>query len=161
MEKFQELILIAKRKLKIADHMLNVSYKLVSDPKIMLSAATSLYTAVESAMSAALEYERIFKKIPMYSDNFDSKYTIFSTKLNKLHEITKDDLKLVTELREISQAHKKSPVEFTRKDKFVIASDDYDLKTLEVEDIKKYISRAKFFINKMESIVNRNNGIFK
>jgi hypothetical protein len=161
MEKFQELILIANRKIKIADHILNVSYKLVDDPKILLSATLSIYSAIEAAMFSALEYERLFKRVPVFSDNFDSKYTVFRNKLAPKHNISNDDLKLLKDLREINEAHKKSPVEFTRKDKFVIASEDYDLKTLELKDIKIYLTRAKVFIGQMDKFVNRQNGIFR
>lgn len=161
MEKFQELILIANRKIQIADHILHVSYKLVDDPKILLSAITSIYSAVEAAMYSALEYERLFKRVPVFSDNFDSKYTIFRNKLAPKHGFSNEDLKLIRDLREINEAHKKSPVEFTRKDKFVIASEDYELKTLEEKDIKKYLSRAKIFIEQIDKFVKRQNGIFR
>ena len=161
MEKFQELILESKRKITIADHMLNVSYKLVQDPKILLSITLNLYTAVEKAMTSVLEYERLFKRVPSFTESFDSKFTIFRGKFQQKHSISKENIKLVIELREIHTAHKKSPVEFAKKDKFVIASDDYDLKTLEFDDVKKYMSRAKVFIQEMDKFVSKNDGIFR
>lgn len=161
MEKFQELIQQSKKKIMIADHMLNSSYKLVGDPKILLSVSTSIYVAVEAAMSAALEYERLFKRVPIFSDNFDAKYTTFRNKLAPKHDISKEDLKLIKELNQIFEAHKNSPVEFTRKDKFVIASDNYELKTLEFDDIKKYLRRAKVFIQEMDKFTSRNDRIFR
>ncbi|MFT4261141.1 MAG: hypothetical protein ACMXX9_01785 [Candidatus Woesearchaeota archaeon] len=161
MEKFQELIQQAKKKIIIADHMLNSSYKLVGDPKILLSVSTSLYVAVEAAMSSALEYERLFKRVPIFSDNFNSKYATFRNKLAPKHDIKKEDLLLIKELNEIYEAHKKSPVEFTRKDKFVIASDTYELKTLEFSDIKTYLRRAKVFIEEMDKFTSRNDRIFR
>ncbi len=161
MEKFKELILESKRKISIADHMLNVSYKLVQDPKILLSVTLSIYTAVEKAMTSVLEYERLFKRVPAFTEGFDSKFTIFRGKFQEKHNIQKEDVKLIIELRELYMAHKQSPVEFAKKDKFVIASDDYDLKTLELDDVKKYMSRAKVFIQEMDKFVSKNNGIFR
>ena len=56
--------------------------------------------------------------------------------------------------------HKKSPVEFTRKDTFVIANGGYKLKTVTIDKIKEYIQHTKEFIKLMEEIVSKNEQIF-
>ena len=51
---------------------------------------------------------------------------------------------------------KKSPLEFVRKDRFVICSENYRLRTLSIADIRSYLSKAKLFIEGMDNIINKN-----
>ena len=59
---------------------------------------------------------------------------------------------MMNEIKDIIIQHKKSPVEFSRKDMFVIASNSYKLKTVSVDQIKKYIAQSKQFLEEMENV---------
>ena len=78
MEQFQEAIEKANQKLKIADHMIFMTYPLVRDNRLLLSIIQNIFLALTNSMSSILYYERLFKKIPSFNDNFDSKFTIFT-----------------------------------------------------------------------------------
>ena len=161
MSEYAILIRKAQTKLKAADHMLNMSYKLVPDSKILLSVALNLQEALENAMSAALEVERVFKRVPPYSDNFESKYSVFKNKLVKKNPKFKEGHDLLRELTDIKNAHKQSPVEFSREGKFVICNERYDLKTVDVSALKKYISKAKVYIEQSIILINASVGILR
>jgi len=160
MEQFQEAIQKANQKLKIADHMIFMTYPLVKDSKLLLSIIQNIFLALTSAMSAILYYERIFKKIPSFNDNFDSKFTIFRSKCVDRLNIDKKYVKLISEIKDVIIEHKKSPVEFERNNKFVICSSTYRMRTISIEEIKKYITETKLFIQEANNIVSRNERIF-
>lgn len=161
MEKFQVLRDDARKAIRIADHMLTTTYPLLRDPKLLVSAAKNIYLAVELALSSLLEYERLFKRIPAFQDNFESKYRVYTDKIVRRYNIRPENPKLLLELREIVQAHKNSPVEFSRKEKFVICSPNYDLKTLSEKDLKKYLNEAKVFIEETIKFTRENERIFR
>ncbi len=161
MEEFQILREDAQKKIKVADHMLTMSYKLVEDPKILLSVVSNTYYAVEAAMSSVLSYERIFKRVPVYSNEFDSKFNLFRSKVAPKKMVKKEHLKLIQTLRELYVAHKKSPMEFRRHEKFVIANDSYELRTLDYESVKAHVNSAKVFIKEMYKLTIQDDRIFR
>jgi hypothetical protein len=52
--------------------------------------------------------------------------------------------------------HRTSPVEFRRKDKYVICGDNYKMKVIGIEDIKEYIRTIKEFMNLTDNILLKN-----
>jgi len=161
MEKFQESREKALRNLKIADHMVSTTYPLLKDNKLLLNAAENVFLSLSHGMNAILYYDRLFKRIPPYSDTFEIKFNILKTKCAKRYELDAGHIRLLLDLREILVLHRKSPMEFSRKDKFIICSDDYQMKTITHADLKAYVAKAKVFIRTMVRIVQQNEGIFR
>ena len=146
----------AKRHVKIADHMLTQTYPLVQDPKLLVTVLDNISSALNESISAILYYERYFKRIPPFSDSFESKVNIFRARCMRRYSLNQDYIMLVQTIRELITEHKKSPMEFTRKDKFVICSDNYRMKTVSVDKIKEYIRTTKDFVTEMEKMVSKN-----
>lgn len=162
MEKFQAHRDEAIKKLKLADHMLSITYQLVQDPKLLLAVIDNIYKALDNGISSVLEYDRLFKRIPPFPENsFEGKLSMFRNKCMPRYNIRKEYIDLIKEVQDVISNHKNSPVEFARKDKFVICSDNYKMKTVSIPEIKKYIAQAKLFIVDMSSIVGKNEGIFR
>ena len=161
MEQFQAARDEAIKKLRVADHMLTITYQLVQDPKLLLAVLENIFLAMENAMSSVLYYERLFKRIPPFPENFESKLDMFKTRIQPKYRINDDYIKMIQELREVIVEHKRSPVEFARKDRFVICSDNYKMKTISIPEIKKYVASAKLFIQNTTFIVSKNEGIFR
>ena len=161
MEKFQVLRENAKKTVRMADHILTVTYPLLKDPKILVSAAKNIFSAAEQAMTSVLEHERLFKRIPSYQDNFESKFRVFKEKIVPRHNISPGNVKTIRELKDILSAHKESPVEFTRKEKYVICSDDYDMKTLSEKQLKNHLKNTKIFIEQASLLTTKNERIFR
>ena len=80
MEKFQELRDAANKKLQLADHILTMTYPIVKDPKLLLSVVENLFLAFSYGIGSVLHYERLFKRIPPFPDNFASKFELFRDK---------------------------------------------------------------------------------
>ena len=161
MEQFQESRDKAKKNIQIADHMLGVTYPLVKDTKLLVAIMENIFLAYTNAMAAILYHERLFKRIPPFQDNFDSKFNMFRERCVEKFAFDKSEVADMKDIKELLVQHKKSPMEFIRKDRFVICSDNYRMKTLSLADIQSYISKAKLFIEKANSIVSENEGLFR
>ncbi|MBU1199463.1 MAG: hypothetical protein KKF46_05520 [Nanoarchaeota archaeon] len=160
MEQFQVLRDKAIQKIKVADHMLFMTYPLVQDPKLLLAIIENISASLDYSISALLQHERLFKRIPPYHDTFPSRFDIFQNKMLTRYGLNSNSVKLVKDVRMILSEHKRSPVEFARKDKFVICSPTYSLKTVDTNLVKKYIFETKVFVNNINKIVSKNEGIF-
>jgi hypothetical protein len=160
MEKFQELREHAKKKVFIADHIISQSYPFLKDTKLLLTALENVFLALSNAMGSVLYYERQFKQIPSFHDDFDSKFIAFQSRVVNRYKINKEYVSLIKNIRDILVQHKSSPVVFSRRDKYVICSDNYGIKTISQEDIKKYVSQTREFINLTTMITSKNEKIF-
>ena len=158
MEKFQEMREIARKKLQVADHMLTMTYPFVQDPKLLIAVMENLFLALANSMTSLLYYDRLFKRIPPFQDTFPSKFNMFKTKY--ANKFDKEYMDLIQEIKEIILEHRKSPVEFSKKDKFVICSDNYKMKTVTLNQLKDYIKKTKLFINKTNQLMSKNESIF-
>ncbi|HJX05930.1 MAG TPA: hypothetical protein VJ461_04410 [Candidatus Nanoarchaeia archaeon] len=160
MEEFQILRDKALQKIKVADHMLFMTYPLVKDPRLLLSIIENVYASLDYGMSSLLHHERLFKRIPPFHDSFSSKLEIFKSRMIPTYGLNPRYPQLITDVKTILSEHKKSPVEFARKDKFVICSPTYSIKTVDINLVKKYIFETKVFVDNINKIVSKNEGIF-
>lgn len=160
MERFQEAMAKAKRNLQIADHMLTQTYPLVQDKKLLLAVMENIFLALTNAMASVLYYERLFKRIPPFLDNFESKFNMFKIKTAVRHNFNPEYLNLMQDVKGIVLEHRKSTVEFARNDKFIICSDNYRLRTITVQQMKGYISKTKLFIEDVDRIVSKEEHLF-
>lgn len=160
MEKFKELRERAKQNIKVADHMITMSYSMFKDPKILVSAINSLMQAVDNSITSMLEYEKLFKNIPVYHESIDVKFDLFKKKIIPKYKLTKNHEKLIKTLLELSNAHKDSSMEFPRKDKFVMCSDTYEMRTIKVSDLKLLIRDAKQLVDDAYKVTQKNDRIF-
>lgn len=160
MEKYEELRGIARKKIQIADHMLTMTYPMVKDPKLLLAVMENIFLALTNSIGSLLHYERIYKRVPPFQDTFVSKFNVFKQKCARRFSIDEELILMVQEIKDIILQHKKSPVEFTRNDSFVICSDDYKMKTISLEKMKNYILKSKSFIQNINNIINKNQQAF-
>lgn len=159
MERFQIARELALKYLKAADHMLTQTYPLVKDPKLLIAVLSNIFASAENIMDTLLYHDRLFKKIPPFHENFESKFYIFKMKCapqNKLNEY----VMLIQETKELIERHKESNVEFSRKDAFIICDDNYRVKAITASDLRSYISKAKRFFSDVDKIVKKHERIF-
>ena len=161
MEKFQELRAYSKKKLDVADHMLSVTYPLLKDVKLLVAVMENTFLAYTNAMSSVLHYDRMFHKIPAFEDNFESKFNMFKQKSMVRHGINHKYLEDMQKIKILLMEHRKSPVEFSKKDKFVICSDKFDVKTISVKDMQRYKNNCRLFIQDVSSVTSKNEDIFR
>ena len=143
----------ARKNLHVADYMLTQTYPLVKDTKLLLAVMENLFLAMSNTMDSLLFYEREMKSIPPFHNSFESRFNTFKLKLVGKYGIDKEYLNLIHDIKSLISSHKSSPVEFIRQDKFVICSEEYDLKSISVEQMRSFIQRSRSFIETVNKIL--------
>lgn len=142
----------AVKNIQFADHLLTQTYPTVKDPKLLLAVLENIFLALTNSLAAALHHERYEGKIPPFQDTFDSKFNTFKLRVAQGHNITNEELHFILEIKNLVVAHKQSPVEFAKKDAFVICSDKYKLNTIYYDQMKKFLSQSKQLVHKMNQV---------
>ncbi|MGM5487390.1 MAG: hypothetical protein ACQESG_00415 [Nanobdellota archaeon] len=142
----------ALQNITVAEHLVNRTYQMIGDSRLLLSGLENTFLGFTKAISALLYFERKYKRIPKFPETLEGKLTMFheSAKRYKLEEY----LNTIRELREVLVAHQKSAVEFTKKDRLVICSDDYSLNIVTDATIKKHLYKAKDFIKEIRRVTH-------
>lgn len=160
MEQFQFLRDKALEKIKVADHMLYMTYPVVKDPKILLSVIENVFASLDFSVGAILHHEKLFKRVPSFQENFQSRMELFRRVVAPQYNINTNYIKMINDVRTVLSEHKKSPVSFVKQDRFVILSPTYSVKTIDLNLAKKYVFETKLFVKNIDNIVRKNEGIF-
>lgn len=156
MEDFKKRVSKAKKLYETADHLAYVTYPLIKETKLIITILENLYASLIMSMDAFLYYDRLYKRINPVAENFHSRFETFKTKTAPRYGIDDSKLLLILDLRDIIKKRRESPMEFTRRDKYVIASRDYKLKMVSIGKAKEYLSDSKIFIEKLNRIAQNN-----
>jgi len=155
MQEFRNLVLEAHRKLRLADHMAYITYPMLKETKLLLTILDNLDKSLKLSLNAYLYYERLYKRISIYPDDFKTKLDLFERGPAKRYNL-ENYSKLIIEIHNILKKHRESPVSFVKKDKLVICNGDYRMKILEISDAKNYLAKAKPFILRLSNIEKEN-----
>lgn len=159
MEQVDEARKKAKKYITIADRMLTQTFAMLQDPKLLIAVIENIFLAVANEISALMHYEKAIKKIRDVDEDFNKLIEKFKERSEKLG--LKEYNAFITEIKKLRYGHKKADVEFSRKEMYVICSDDYDdCKVVSEEKLKSFIKTAKMFIQKAEEPILKNEGLF-
>ena len=150
MEKFQENLQQAIKSLQIADHMAYVTFPLVNEKRLLLKIFDEISKSIINCINAILNYEYLYKRITLYKDNKENMQT-FVDKCAKNYNINNEQIKKIKEIIETNQNHKQSAMEFVKKDKIVILSDNLKTDILDIRIIKEDLLLAKELLMKTNS----------
>src|SRR3989344_8079303 len=100
-----------------ADHLVNIIFPVVKDPKLLIKALEALYKCITDVISAILKFEYVYRGIEL-SDDADTNLNLFFEKCMKRYGI--GDNKTIKEIIELGKKHKESGFEFSKNEKFVI-----------------------------------------
>jgi hypothetical protein len=147
MEIWQENLEKAKHHFKVADHMLYVTFSLLKEKRLIIKILTEIYKSVNYLIKAILQHEYAFKRVPLYKDP-KLNLKVFKEKI-ALRYINNEELNILIKILEIEKKHEKAPLEFVKKDKFVIfLGENYE--TLTIDKLKQYILPLKKLINQFK-----------
>lgn len=144
---------------RLADHIFYHTYALIQDTKLLLGVTENLFLALSCGLSAILYHERLFKLVPPFSENFESKLQTLQQKRER-YGLEQGYFELIRELREEVALHKSSPVEFRRKDRFIICTDSYKMKAITANQLREYLKKGQQFLERMNQITSRYQNIF-
>jgi len=151
----------ARQNIRVADHMLTMTFPLVKDPKLLLAVLENIYGALENAITCVLAYEYLFKRIPSYGGTFDNKFTTFKQQVVPRYALAPESVRFISIIQELYKEHKESSVEFTRKEAYVMSKEDYKLKTLTEKDLKAHMQTTKTLVHELLQLVSKNDARFK
>ena len=158
MERYAQARENAVKQLSLADHVLTMTYPLVQDPKLLKLVMKNVYLAMESTVIMLLQYERNYKRVPVFNETFPSMIPLLGNVLER-YRISRGYIGFLNEIQEMMDRQAESDVEFVRKDKFVFATKDYDLSTISTKEIKDYLAKAKLFMQEIMGVVKENERI--
>ncbi len=133
--------------------MVGTTYSLVKEPKLLVSVIDNLFQALDLTVTALLEYEKHFKFISTYDKTFEGKMDMFRRKIVTKYGIKNEIIPFILNIKKTLDEHKKSIVEFRKKDIYVISDNDYNLTTLKIEDVKKTLTKTKNYIDELFNII--------
>ena len=153
MERFQQYLLEAKKAFETADHLAYVTFPLVNDSKLLLLITENVQRALNHSMNALLSYDELYKRIPPLPSDFSARFELFKNFTARRYNISRENILLIGDINSILTHRRKSPIEFARKDKFIIASDTYKLKMLTLNKVRNYVLASKKFIDKVSEVL--------
>jgi len=155
MEKYSIARDNALKHMKVADHLLTMTYPLVQDPKLLKVVIKNTFLSLQNTVFMLLYYERLYKRIPPFTENLDSVLP-YLKKILLRYNISTGYINFINEVRETIQKQRDANVEFIRKEKFVFASKDYDLNIITKKELKDYITKAKLFMHQSMGVIKEN-----
>ncbi|MDP4012348.1 MAG: hypothetical protein Q8R00_01970 [Candidatus Nanoarchaeia archaeon] len=151
-----QLLQKANQYFKTADHLCHATYPLVNDPKLLMIITENIFNALNAGLSAMVYYESLYKRAPVYEEDFISKFNVFRSNCAERYNFPRESVIMIKEVRDLITERKEAPVEFSRKDRYIIASDSYKLKALSLDMVKRYLSHTKSFIERINEVFEFN-----
>ena len=153
MDNHRKLIESANLNFKNADHMIYVTYPIVNDPKLVMTIVEKLYSSVMDTITALLTFDYLYKRISYVPEREEDKIRLFKEFTIGRYSLNRELLILIGELKDLLDFRKRAPVEFTRKENFVVCSARYSTKTINIRKIKSYVQDIKTFLEKANRIL--------
>lgn len=157
--KSTDLLNKAEKALRTADHMIYITYPLIKENKLLKSILEQIKNITEDIATAVLYYEWSFKRISqpdqisIVSSEHNKNIELFQ-KCSKRYDITDQEIKQLKELLNMLIKYKKSTIEFTRKDKLVLMSNNSRTESISLEQLKTHLNFLKIILNKTKSKIN-------
>lgn len=137
----------AVHNIRIADHMIYVTYPVIKDKRLLLKALDEVYDSVVFTINSILQYDYLNKRV-ILSKNAHENFDTFITKCATRYNLNTEELASIKELLYLTENHRKSSMEFARKERIVILSDALKTAVIDSDKLKKYLNLAKNLVNK-------------
>ena len=144
-----------KRTLRIADHMIYITYPVLKENRLLIKVLEEVYSVVKKTIDMILQHEYEHKRIKMYSDP-KINMAIFEQKCAQRYNITSEEIIGIKQIMDLFESHRTSPMEFSRRNKFVIMTDDLRTDSITMVNLKVMLGVAKGIVRKAESVLYQN-----
>ncbi len=144
---FKEQLEIALFQYDAAFHLLNVTFPLVNDPKLLIGVIDNIFKSMDATLQAILLEAKEKKIINNFGPTFLGRIDSFRTNIVFKNKFSLNHLHTIVDLNDILEMHKKSPMEFQRGNKFVISGQDYRLRVISINDTRNFLQEAKDFLD--------------
>lgn len=133
---------------EVAKHLLTVTFPLLKDPKLLPGISQSLLNSLERSMEILLSIKDV-----THNNTFNHKLSLFAQHYPNLQEYTN----LIQHLHELMQAKKSAPIEFRRKDSYVICSPEYEISPITANDLKQQLQQTEEFLRITTENIKKDN----
>ena len=140
----------AKRILRTADHMVYITYPVFKENRLLIKVLEEVYHAVRKTVDLIMAYEYGHKRMKIYSDP-NLNMTLFEQKCAQRYSISSEEIIGIKKIIALFEAHKTSPMEFSRQNKFIIMTDDLRTDSITVPNLKSMLGLAKNLVRKTET----------
>ncbi len=130
------------RPLTIADYLLSTTYPLVKDPKVLIGVLNNIGHAHDAFIEKVIKQKGLFQPSTHKGAFEQFKHLVGE-------ELSSEELRSMRIIYELREEHKISPVEFVRKQRLIICSSDYAMKTLTHSTLKEHLRHAKLIAKKL------------
>ena len=155
MVSYLETLKSAEKSFNNADHMIFITYSLLNDVHLFPSIITHLYNGFFNCMITLILYDQRTRIQFQNKTNFNSELYLFESKIIRKYKIEPKFIRALKELREFQQAIEQSETNFSRPNRFVLCSKDYNLKTIDMNLIKKFNQIGKEYLYETKKIVTK------
>jgi hypothetical protein len=153
MENIPLMLKEANRLFKNSDHLAYMTYPLVQDKRLLMRILESLNEALSKFMEVLLYYDFVYNRSGPVPQSFMERLDVFRRRCSGRYGIGEGQLKMIMELHEIVEHRKKSSMEFMRGSDYIIASDDFRIRKIGIDQLKKWINESKDFVAKVNGVV--------
>ncbi len=153
MEHYQEALQKAKFQYDAAFHLLNVTYPLLKDPKLLIAILSNVHSSMEHSLDAILSFERQLLLVPHYLDNFQSKFNVFRYKSVPRNKIDPQLVEAISTVQTLLNLHQRSLIEFRKEDRLMICDKEFEVKQVAIPEIRQYLEASKNLIGAANKII--------
>jgi len=149
-----EYIKTAEDKIQKVDHMIYITFPLIKDKRLLLKILSELNIIILNILNSILQYEYIYKRIELSKDARENLETFVSFCVPR-YKITENELRLILELLDLGEKHKKSPFEFIKEERVIILSENLKPSAITVEKAKEFLLMEKSLIKKTREVIKK------
>jgi len=146
---YKKFLIDAVKSMRIADHMTYVTYPLMNEKRLFIKILEEIYKTVINGIKTIINYEETSEIADSLTADSDYINYFFAKNYQKKYNFTNLQIKGIKEIIGINEKHKKSSVEFVKKDKIVIMSDNLKVEALNIRLIKEHLLLIKEFLMKI------------
>ncbi|MEM4500280.1 MAG: hypothetical protein QXD62_02965 [Candidatus Woesearchaeota archaeon] len=129
-------------------HLINVSFKMLKEPKLLLSIVDKLMAISIEIIDIILKKEETLKNVSFVPNSVDAKIALFEEKVVQRYETGRNFLKIVKILRSLNEFCKNGIV-VSKGEAIVVYSDEnFSSKIISLNQVKEYFLFLKEFYEK-------------
>ena len=143
----------AKKFLKIADHMVYITYPAMKEHRLLIKILEQVNVVQKAIISFILQNEYNNKSVKLYAEpkvNFQT-FLGCSTK----YGLSSENIDSIKQTAALIEMHSTSPMEFVRHDQFIIMSDNMHMESLTYEKVKNHLVQSKEMLENVEKTAKK------
>ncbi len=146
---FEEL----SKAFKDVHHMINVTYKFVKEPKLLLTILDKLYDISIKLIDIILYDNYSRKNISLIPKTNEAKIVLFDEKLSPLYDFGEDLVELIKHIDHLKQIQKKSLV-ISKDNKVVFYIDNYTTEIFSLDDANQIYHDLYFYFEELKKEIS-------